>query len=177
MTTILSQEEVERRMGAICSDPCRVMSAKSGCDCAIVLDTVADLRRQLTELEQMRQRDLDLAERHMNEKHELRRQLDEARALAGEHWADLCLANEKNDKLIAERDEARAALTEALDECERIDNLYDNAIAEAADTLRRQLVEAREGERERISDLLDKIGATWAAGCVRTMPLGPDDAV
>ena len=55
MTPTLSPEEVEAliwrlKAGVICTGGnCRVMNAKSGCDCAIILDTIADLRRQLAE--------------------------------------------------------------------------------------------------------------------------------
>ena len=58
--------------------------------------------------------------------------------------------------------DALADLRRQLDEAERLLDLS---------AMELYVVQAEcEHQRERIADMLDEVGATWAAGCVRTMP-------
>jgi len=74
--------------------------------------SIAYLHRQLAALERMRQRDLDMAEKHMNEKHALQRQLDEVQA---------ALRDIARQPLVSElHDDQEGDIGEGYDECIRV---------------------------------------------------------
>jgi len=89
--------------------------------------SIAYLHRQLAALEQMRQRDLDLAEKHMNEKHALQRQLEELKGkVMARSSAEEIIQIIINETRMMKDAEARKFLEEIQNQVEfRLENWED----------------------------------------------------